>query len=379
MHSLLLISFPHQLLHALSALKYYRLREGIPDQAPAIILVWAHQTEEHASNSSFRKILKHMLLEFTHIRVIFPKLSERRYHLSQFRTIVYRIYRIRTILETNNNIDAIFFSHDASADQTAQVLMQSFSKADPICFGDPPGFLYPQFHSIYQENFLKRQFWVSRARGLTSLILPKISIVTIDFYNNLNTTNGKVLVLPREIVIQTLSSLQRGITEIKEELRIDYANLVGNANSLSILLISNFSESGLIDIHKELALYSDICKNFISSDCKLIIKPHFGTNIRFLKRLSNSLSLYSPEIFTSLAGQIPIELFPELVRRSTIISVSSSSALLAHLFDTKISHALTRTRILQNFKANRVPYMLEANHAIENSLLASIGRVPSVT
>jgi hypothetical protein len=377
MHSLLLISFPHQLLHALSALRYYRMREGIPEQAPAIILVWAYQSSQHAPNSSLRKILDCAIRDFPFVTLVFPTLAERRYHLSPFLTLIHRVGRVRTRLRLFA-IDAIFFAHDASADQTAQVLMQSFPEAAAICFGDPPGFLYPQFHSQYQGSFLKRLVWGSRARGISSPRSPALSLVTIDFYNNGSAADGDVLVLPRELVLKTLTSLQRGMEQIKKGLQVDYRNLVGNAGSLNILLLSNFSESGLADRDDELALYSEICNNFNSSDGKLFIKPHFGTSPGFLKKLANCLSPHSPEIFPPLAGQMPIEFFPDLVEQSNIISVSSSSVLLSHLFQKQISHALTATRIQRYFKADRVAYMLEANRAIESSLTASMDRAQGV-
>jgi hypothetical protein len=372
-HSILLISFPHQLLHALSALKYYRMRERIPEQAPAIILAWSFQSSDHVPNSSFRKILDNAICDFAFVTLIIPTLRARSYDLSPLRTLIHRIAWVRDRLHSFS-IDAIFFAHDASADRTAQVLMQSFPKANAICFGDPPGFLYPQFNSQHQRNFIKRLILASRARGLSSLRSPALSIVTIDFYNNGSAAHSDVLVLPRSLVLETLASIQRGMDQIKEGLHIDYKYLAGKSKSITIVLLSNFSESGLTTENNELALYGEICKEFSSTEAKLIIKPHFGTSPAFLKKLTNCLSLYSPEILPSLAGQIPIEFFPNLVKQSNIISVSSASALLSHLFNKQISHALTANRIQQYFKAARVTYMLEANQAIENSLSSAKDR-----
>ncbi len=372
-HSILLISFPHQLLHALSALKYYRMREGIPERAPAIILAWAFQPSEHAPNSPFRTILDSAIRDFPFVTLIIPTLRERRYELSPLRTLIHRIAWIKDRLNSFS-VDAVFFAHDASEDRTAQVLMQSFPEANAICYGDPPGFLYPQFNLQRQKSYIKRLILGSRVRGLSSPRSPALSIVTIDFYKNGNAAHGEVLVLPRSLVVETLASIQRGMDQIKKDLHVDYDNQADNARSITILLLSNFSESGLTTENNELALYSGICKEFGSTEAKLIIKPHFGTSPAFLKKLTNVLSLYSPEIFPSFAGQIPIEFFPDLVKQSNIISVSSSSALLSHLFNKQISHALTANRIQRYFKADRVTYMLEANQAIENSLCAAKDR-----
>lgn len=366
-HSLLLISFPHQLLHALSALRYYRMREGVPAQAPVIILVWAHQSSEHAADSSFRKILDYTIREFTFVSLVFPTLIERCFHLSPFRTLIDRIKWLRNRF-INFSIDAVFFAHDASADQTAQLLLQSFQNATAVCFGDPPGFLYPPFHLHYQGALFKRGFWKSRARGISSQRIPDLSIVAVDFYDNRRSAGGNVLVLPREVILETLATLQSGLEKAKGNLEFRHESIVKKEGPLDILLLSNFSESGLADGDRELELYGDICENFCAPGGRLLIKPHFGTSSGFLKKLRSRLASHETEIFPAFEGRVPIELFPNLVRRGNVISVSSSSILLSSIFQSKVCHALTAERIRKYFKADRVAYMLEANRLIEKSL-----------
>lgn len=377
MHSLLLISFPHQLLHAFSALKCYRMRERIPEQAPAIILVWSFQSTDHAPDSHFRTILDSTIREFPFVTLIFPTLRERRYELSQFRTMIHRIAWLRDRFHSFS-IDAILFAHDASADRTSQVLMQSFPETNAICFGDPPGFLYPPFNPQHQRNLIKRLFWASRARGISSPSSPMLSIVAIDFYNNGSAVHGDVQVLPRSLLLETLASIQRGMDQAKKDQHVEYTKLEGNADPVNVLVLSDLSGSGLTRRSDELALYVDICKQFSSKDVRLIIKPHFGTSPEFLKKLKNCLSSYKPKILSGLAGLIPIECFPELVKKNNIISVSSSSALLSHIYEKQICHALTAKRIKQYFKADSINHMLEANQAIENRRCASVDRAPRV-
>ena len=366
-HSLLLISFPHQLLHALSALRYYRIREGVSEQKPAIIFVWSFKSSEHAPNSSLRIFLDSVLREFPFITLVFPTLHERRYELSSFRPLVHRVAWVRNRLRTFS-VDAIFFAHDASADQTAQVLMQSFLDAMAVCFGDPPGFLYPQFQLQHHGNSIKRLFWRSRSRGLASLRSPLLSIITINFGQKTQVSDRDVLVPPRSLVTKTLEDIQRGVDTINHDLSVDYKNQEKSADRPNLLLISNFSESGLMNSRNELALYIDICERFLKRGDKLIVKPHFGTSSKFIKKLTKSLSAYRLEMLLGISGRIPIESYPELIKRFNVISVSSSSALLSYLFEGQISHALTADDIEKYFKADRVAYMLEANQAIENLL-----------
>lgn len=370
-HALLLISFPHQLLHALSALKYYRLRQGIPDQTPAIIFAWAYQSSHHAQNSAFRRILNSTICDFPFIKLVFPTWRERFFNISPYRTLINRVGWVRSKL-CPFSIDAIFFAHDASADRTSQVLMQSFPEAEPICFGDPPGFLYPQFHSQYQSNILKRLFWSSRTRGTLSMISPVLTFVSIDFYNNHNAVDGNVLIVPREIITDTLTSLQRVMEKVKKDLNVNYEILLKRSSCINILLLSNFSESGLAEENNELALYGEICKEFKSPYARLLIKPHFGTKPDFMRKLAMRLSSHDPVFLSPIEAQIPIEFFPELIRTGNIISVSSSSALLSHIYQKKISHALTANRIRKYFQNDKVAYMLEANQAIDRFLSLDI-------
>jgi len=342
------------------------MREGIPEQMPAIIFVWAFDSSEHAPNSYFKIIIDSAIRNFPFVNLIIPTLFERRINLSPFRKLTHRVAWIEDRLRSFT-IDSVFFAHDASEDQTAQVLMQAYPESNHICFGDPPGFLLPQFHTQYQSNLIKRRILQIRSRGLSSPLSPAQSIVTIDFNNNRSTETHNVLIIPRGLVIETLINIQRGIDQSKECIPIDYRGLEESKTS-SMLLLSNFSESRLTTESNELALYADICKEFCSIKAKLIIKPHFGTKPAFLKKLMSCLSLYNPETLPSIVSKMPVEFLPDLVNNYNIISASSSSALISYVYDEEISHALTSSRIQHYFKPAHVPYMFEANQMIKNSL-----------
>jgi len=210
--SLLLVSFPHQLLHALSALRHERKQSGVAEDAPAILLFWSYQAANHAADSEVRKFLKQALLVFPWVRLNIPSRRARTMHLSPYRRLIDRVKWLLHYLG-DTNYEACYFSHDASADHTAQALMQAFPTARRICYGDPPGFLYPPLKSLGDSHFsrgkIKRLFWKSRMVGVKKLMSSHKSIVAINFEEQVDDTN--VEVIPRELMLDTLRGIKSGV------------------------------------------------------------------------------------------------------------------------------------------------------------------------
>ena len=126
--ALLFVSFPHQLLHALGALNYDRLTRNIPIDSPVEIFVWSFQVGNHATGTNFRKILEAAVQEFRMVKLYIPKLTERSIHLSPYRTLCDRVGWLKKVF-AGKCFGAIYFSHDASSDRTAQVIMQTFPES----------------------------------------------------------------------------------------------------------------------------------------------------------------------------------------------------------------------------------------------------------
>ena len=129
MDELLLISFPHQLLHAISALRHDRMLNGQAPDAAVTVFVWAYQPGEHLPGSRFRALFRKLLVGLPWVRLAFPGYPIRQLALSPHRSIAQRVRYVRQSLGGGraDRVRLVGYAHDSGADHTAQVLRQSFT------------------------------------------------------------------------------------------------------------------------------------------------------------------------------------------------------------------------------------------------------------
>lgn len=349
---------------------------GVPEDTPASIFVWSFQPANHASGSTYREILTTAVSNFPHIKLVLPSRLQRQLALSPYRALKDRIRWVKRKF-ANEQYGAIYFSHDASADRTAQIMMQAFPKAQHVCFGDPPGFLYSPYgfngcpHSV--GNWIKRNFWKSRLRGIEEQYEPVHSIIAVNFQQK--EYEGTIEMLPHDILMDNLSRISAGLSDMLGNTPLKLAGETEEGEFHYVLLLSNFSESGLTRTEDELQMYTEICREHVPPGSLILIKPHFGTRSYFAKQLLERLSNYRAVLLPQLVQQIPIELMPELISGCTVLSVSSSSVLLSYLFQEAIIHALTPDLIRRYFKASAMDYMIDANERIRMNTLDTAERV----
>lgn len=243
--------------------------------------------------------------------------------------------------------------------------MQAMPLARRICYGDPPGFLYPTCSSLPKnKNTIKQRIWKSRLRGLRNWLSATQSIIAVDFRSQEDGADAyEVHLLPCHIILETLKRLRSGFHDIALA-ESSLLNEWAVNESPHLLLLSNFTNSGMTTRQNELALYVDICQSHVPLGGMICIKPHIGTRKKFISQLIEKLADYRAVVFPVAIQQLPVELFSELFARSHVLSVSSSSALIARLFRTEVTHVLTVDRIQRFFKSDYVPYMVNANRAI---------------
>jgi len=355
------------------------------DDTPATILFWSYQAADHLSGAKVRQICRRALQDFPWIELLFPSFLHRMYCLSPYRLLTDRSSWIRKKFGVGNCYSC-YYSHDVSADHTAQALMQAFPEARRICYGDPPGFLYPTRNTFLRNrvgrwNTLKELVWESRLRGIKNWFSPQESIIAVDFRSfDREGQPQTAYVLPNAVLLDTLERLRMDFPEITPKASSFFSALTDNECSPYLLLLSNFTASGMTSRQNELELYIDICQSYVPLGETICIKPHIGTPQKLLFLLLARLSDYRAFVFPVAAQQLPIELLPELIARSHVLSVSSSSALIAHLFKSDVTHVLTEDRIRHFFKPAYVAYMLKANKAIvEKASTARLGVVRGKT
>ncbi len=369
--SLLLVSFPHQLLHALSALRHERRQSGVAEDAPAILLFWSYQAANHAADSEVCKFLTDALLAFPWVRLNIPSRRARTMHLSPYRRLIDRVKWFQHYLG-DTHYEAYFFSHDASADHTAQALMQAFPTARRICYGDPPGFLYPPLKKPGDSHFsrgkIKRLFWNSRMVGVKKLMSAHKSIVAVNFQHQVNVKD--VEVMPRELMLDTLRSIKSGVNGFSLIDQAWISTAINSGLTMHLLLMSNFSDGGLANFDNEIELYVALCSIHVPAGSQILIKPHAGTKRKFIECLVNKLDDWKVGVLPEALQNVPIEFIPELITNCRVLSVSSASVLLAHLFDCEVTHGLTDKLIDEYFNKECARDFGRSNKEMERKLSA---------
>ncbi|HAU0673881.1 TPA: hypothetical protein JBG80_15635, partial [Legionella pneumophila] len=323
--SIILLSFPHQLIHALAALYADREKRRIKKNAPILIFIWSYRWLDHRKNSSFLEMIN-KLTKIENCKLYIPSLLQRVFALSEFRILKQRIKYINKII-SSKDYDSFYYSHDFSADHTAQVFMQAFPNIYKICFGDPPGFLYKKYNSVTEcmENIrtgLKGLFWKSRLKNIEKWYGYDQAYVAMNLSGDFQSYPLLTNTIPNRSFIDLLNRLKNTLPTLEEEERafIETLELFNQSKIFQLLVLSNFTESGLISRANELKLYLELCHRHCPPGSYIIIKPHILSNSAFLEALKSSLKKYQVVIFPNNLRCIPLEMLTGLIDKCNIIS-----------------------------------------------------------
>lgn len=365
----ILISFPHQLLHALCALRYDRESRGISSKSPATLVLWSYQPNDHLPNSHVRQFFDAALKSFPFITAVLPSLKERKGPLSPYRKLMKRSEWLREYLKiTPGECATFYYAHDASSEHTAQAFMQALLAKRNICYGDSPGFLYPPTRPRANPfdlslGGLKNSFWFNRVSIAGKWIAAETALTAVNF-DDLDSSLPcpTRTTIPIDILEQTLATLK---TFFAPMLQLEQdISARSKTEPAWVLILSNFTSSKLTCEEDELQLYVQICKEHVTPGRAVFIKKHAGTPATFVARLLQRLDNYHAEKLPEHLDRLPIEFLGQVLNSCSIISVSSASALLSLLPTPNLIHALTAEHIEEFFKPDYKKYMSLANERI---------------
>lgn len=349
MDELLLISFPHQLLHAVSALRHDRMLNGQAPDAEVTVFVWAYQPNEHLPGSRFRALFRKLLVGLPWVRLAFPGYPIRQLAMSPHRSIAQRVRYARQSLGAGraDRVRLVGYAHDAGADHTAQVLLQSFPGARALCFGDPPGFLYTPEEILRSAQYLPspmKTLFGHKAGADAGLKwrFADANTVTIHFQATARKARQDAILVPTALVLSTLRDLCTGL----EAERIHQKRFMASLHAPRaprLFLLSNFSESKIVTRKEdELEIYRGILRQHAREDDVVVVKPHVGSTPGMAAELARTLPNFRLVCLPHRLQWLPVEMLDVLVRGSHCLSVSSASVLLKLLYGDQIaSHALT--------------------------------------
>lgn len=365
----ILISSPHQLLHALCALRFDRESRRIANESPVTLVLWSYQLMDHSPNSQSRQFFDTALKSFPFVTAVLPSLKERKWPLSPYRKLSKRVEWLRKYLDiTPGECVAFYYAHDASSEHTAQAFMQALSAKRNICYGDSPGFLYPPTKPPAPTfditlRGLKHLFWFSRVNIASDWITAETALTVIDFDDlDRSLPYPEHTIIPSEILVQTLTTLKRFFAPV-----LQLEQDIGTRSKTEptwLLILSNFTSSKLTDESDELELYVQICKEHVAPGGTILIKKHAGTPAAFVEQLVQRLDSYHAKKLPERLDSLPIEFLGHVLESCGIISVSSASALLSLLQAPHLIHALTAQNIEKFFRPAYKDYMTLANEKI---------------
>ncbi len=366
--AVVLVSFAHQLVHAMCAVELDRQLNGYSMDSRVVIAVWSYGASNHDEHSTTRALFESAIQAYPFAELLFFSREERKGALSAYRHIGRRgDWLKRRLASCNLDRPDFFYAHDVSADHTAQAFMQALTDSRHLCYGDAPGFLYPprppHLNSLtLSVSGLKNAFWRSRAYGIHTWRAATQAYIAIDFNEY---EKGGALprpnLVPSELLLQHMERVKATLPEIRnfEDWVLALAD-----KPTCVLLLSNFSKSRLMGVQQELTLYQQICRENLKKGERILIKKHPGTTPSFLKELELHLKDFEVESFPTSVEDLPIELFTAISTHTPVLSVSSASALFSLIPKSSVIHALKKEHIQNLFYPAQQNYMLEANNKI---------------
>ncbi len=363
--SLVLVSFPHQLVHALAAIYQLRMDSSTRKDSRITVFAWSYDPFDHVPDSRFSKVLRAQTAGFPHIRLKIPGLSVRLTALAAFAPIMVRAKALRNLLRMHGSAYGdVYYSHDASGDRTAQAVMQAYPDAARICYGDPPGFIYPPLDASIGRVRTGLGVWLKSKfiyRGVKELDRDR-AIVTLDMNGSRSRT------VSDQVFDELLPKLLDGTSKLVEHALDELLSAASADTAPYLLLMSNFSESGLCIASSERDLYVEIIERHVPKGATVILKPHSASREMDAKALGLRLRDHRILVSTPVMQTMPIELMPDLIDACTTLSVSSSSALLCRLMKPRLRHVLDDGLISRHFKSQKQEYMRDSNACIRRAM-----------
>jgi hypothetical protein len=368
--AMILISFPHQIVHALAALQADRKNRNLNPASPVTIFVWSYRWIDHKADVLFIKVIRE-LAQLSNCTIYHLSLWERVFKFSEYRGLLKRVNSLTKIF-SEKNYNSFYYSHDVSADHTAQVFMQFLPNAHRVCFGDPPGFLFKKYASVQERlndipSGLKHWFWNTRIGNSEQWFNYDSAYVAMNMNNIMYPTPP--IILSREHFIKLIHLIKKSMSDLETQEKIFLKGMDNLPSNFNMLVLSNLTKSKLITRENELKLYHELSHRHCKPGSTIIIKPHIASNYSFILRLKKILAEYNIIILPEYLSSVPLEMLTLLLKHCKIISVSSASVFLSYLYGKEnIIHALTKSDIKRFFNEGSCHYMIEATKAITGSI-----------
>lgn len=242
------------------------------------------------------------------------------------------------------NADAIYYAHDVVGD-VLDVLSQTYTKAERICFGDAMGQVFERHvHLAYildgqpprpQSRFrsLRAKFRNEKWRIQRRYPDEAILILPVD-------QSGEYLkavpyrVCPLVVVRAVLEKMVKTCSDLAayQEACIR----AEGANEVVILLTENFAEGEFLSLEAEVELYAEVVQASMPEGTTVILKPHPAETLPRAKALQAALPGYTVRVVERALCRYPIELWKKLLIAHTVIAMQYPALSLKYLYDIDV-------------------------------------------
>lgn len=267
--------------------------------------------------------------------------------------------------------DEIYFSHEMN-EGTVQSLFEIFPKAQRICYGDSMGLVHSKKHFLESQKNIRKASIINR---VDKFVYKVKCYITKENILKDAVTNQSVLVLPvdrsgeyfinvplktvsKKNVLIIIKKCSMATTELNQYIK-DILKTANNGK-IFLFLTENFAEVGLIDINKEIEMYAEIIKKYCKPDDIIYIKSHPGEVISRQEKIKERLSNYKIFSIDKKYNRYPIEIWSELVYKSTIIATAYPVLSLKYLYNLDIIQPMDNVQIRNWFPKNTQNYVIGA-------------------
>jgi hypothetical protein len=295
-------------------------------------------------------------------------------------------------LTGSKSFDEIYLAHEYDFED--QLVMNVYSDAEKICYGNGIG-VYTAQSAFPKANPLRdsQGYWHDIYRFLKErikLLLPQKQLLSqqqFDLgYFSLPFAFGQeptipTVILEREVYLETFQRLREHLANFID---INYINDLRSkiqTNPTTILLASNFSESGRISVENEITAYRKFLTNQgIGDNETLLIKPHPRNSREKLLQLQSALSDLYVDV-TLLAEDflfyLPFELIfmevflnPELPKlpEPRVFTFSSACLTLEFVLDARCTLGFGRELVQKFFYPDHIESRIQHEEDLQSTI-----------
>ena len=242
-----------------------------------------------------------------------------------------------------DNCDDIFVMRDF-AFLGNQLLLNAYPKAQRITYGDSFGIVGD--NKIFKKNwyeFIKRPLLIIKFIA-SSILFGRYKTYTFDKavlllpqdWSGSYLDNIPLIIPEKSFVLKDILNVGSSINRLQE-----YCDsiLQQTASKKYLFLLSNFTNSGMMQLDKEMNLYYEIIIKYIEFGSTIIFKKHPRCNLYLSDKVKQIIEKRYNIFYLddNRFSSIPLEYFFPIISACEVISVYSASALhLTYLYNKNV-------------------------------------------